>query len=368
MPLPYESLAAAIRRGKVAPCYLLSGPDALQQREVLEALRERVPEIGRTVLDGQACAPADAVGSLRARGFVPGRLVVVEEPAWLLPSRGSGEEGDAEPEPGSPGGRGRRRERAAAAPEQTLVDYLAAPAADAILVLRTAAAPDRRRRLTKAVLEHGVHLEAAPPRENAAWIRDRCAAIGLRLPPPAAALVGERLAGATCERMASELDKLQAHGGPFDRATLDRLLPPEAAERIFDLVDAAVAGEAGRALRLSAALRTADDPAPRLLAVLGGQVRHIATVGEACRDGQRPEAVAPALGMHPFAARRALEQWRRLRAAGAAAAVEAVFEAELAFKTGALSPEAALDQAVLGVVRAAAGAGSRAAGGEPLPR
>lgn len=367
MPLPYESLAAAIRRGRVAPCYLLAGPDALQQREVLEALRERVPEIGRTVLDGQTCAPADAVGCLRARGFVPGRLVVVEEPAWLLAARGAGEEGDAEPAELPPAGRGRRRERAAA-PEQSLVDYLAAPSADAVLVLRTAGAPDRRRRLTKAVLEHGVHLETVPPRDNAGWIRDRCAALGLRLPGPAAAAVAERLAGATCERMASELDKLQAHGGPFDRATIDRMLPPEAAERIFDLVDAAVAGEAGRALRLSAALRSPDDPPPRLLAVLGGQIRHIAVVGEACRGGQRPEAVAPALGLHPFAARRALEQWRRLQEGGAAAAAEAVLEAELAWKTGAVSPEAALDLAVMGVVRAATGAGSRSAAGERFPR
>jgi DNA polymerase-3 subunit delta len=367
VPLPYETLVEAIRRGRVAPCYLLSGPDRLQQREVLAALEARVPEIGRTVLDGQACSAADPVGCLRVAGFVPGRLVVVDEPAWLLPARGgAAEEGDGEaPAPAAERGRGRRRERAG--PEQVLLDYLAAPSPTAVLVLRTASEPDRRRRLTRAVLEHGVHLEATPPRDNGPWLRARAASLGLELGPKAFATVAARLAGATCERMASELEKLRDHGGPFDAPTLDRLLPPEAAERVFDLVDAAVAGQAGEALRLAAALLGQDEPVPRLLHVLGGQVRNIGAVGEACRGGKRPEAAAPALGLHPFVARKAFDQWRRLGPAAAAAAAEAVWEADLALKSGRLPESAALDLAVLGVVRAF-GAGPRSGGGEPLRR
>ncbi len=341
---------------------------------MLGALGARVPEIGRVRLEGATCSAADVAGFLRSPGFLPGRLVEVDEPPWIL----AGRPGDAEraddaeariqadlPADGAPGrGRGRK----AAGPDQALLDYLDAPAPDAILVLRTVGEPDRRRRLTKGILERGAVLAAEAPRDNGPWLRERSQEIGLRLPAAQFATLSRRLAGATCERMASELDKLAAFDGPWSAAALDALVPPEAHERIFDLLDAAVGGDGGPALRMGRALADQGEPVPRILYMLGNHLRSIAGVAEACAAGIRPEAAAPSLGLHPFVARKAFDQSRRLGGTALATAMEAVWDAELALKTGALSDSAALDAALLGAVRAArhlpspAGQGSR--GGE----
>lgn len=363
MPMPYESVALAIRRGQVAPCYLLAGPDGLQQREVLQALQARVPELGVHRLDGGACTPRDVAGLLRTPGLVSTRLIVVDEPPWILAVRSGGEEAEEE---------GAARGRAKAPPpERPLLDYLDAPAQGAVLVLRTAGEVDRRRRLTKRAGERGVLLEAVAPRDNAAWLRQRCAVLELALPPEAFAAVSERLAGATCERMAAELDKLAAYGPGLERAALDLLLPPDRQERIYDLVDAAIAGQGGAALRLAAALLEQGEPVMRLLYSLGSQLRTILLVAEACQGGVRPDAAAAALGLHPFVARKALDQSRRLQPAAVTAAVEAVWEAELGLKSGRFDEPFALDHALLGMLRATAalaaaprGAGSRPGRGE----
>jgi|GEM_PF-786838 len=356
MPLPFETVAQAIRDGQVAPAYILAGPDGFQQTEVLQALRARVSELAYERLDGAATAPRAVVGALRSVSLLPGRLVVVEEAPWIVaPKRG---------EPGEE----RETPKGKAVPEQALIDYLDRPAAEATLVLRAAAPPDRRRRLVKRVAERGVLLEAVPPRDNTPWLRERCRALGLGLPSEMMGLVAARLQGADCGRIDSELRKILAYGGGIAPPALDALLPPEPEERIYDLVDAAFAGKAGAAYTIAAALRAQGEPVPRLLFSLGLHLRTLVQVAEACRGGARPEAVAGGLGLHPFVARKAWDQSRRLDDAVVAASLEAVWSAEFAFKTGRLDEGAAMDRALLGVLLAVRSAGLPAAFGEPMRR
>ncbi len=397
MALAFEKLAAAIRRGEVAPVYTLAGEDLLQQREVLAALRERVPDIGRQVLDGATCSAGEIVAALRTAGFVPGRLVVVEEPRWMLPPRRAagrsargrparadarsapdggedaegalGEGGDAVADdpategPGSPAPAQQNAEQGeTGGDERALLAYIDRPATDAVLVLRATAAVDRRRRLTRRAAERGVQLLTVPPApaEAARWIQERARGLGLPLDRASGDLVAARLEGATCERIDSELRKLAAwaQGTVLDREALDRLLPASREERVFDLLDAAVLGQGARALALGAALRAQGEPVPLLLFLLAKQLRSLVLVADACRDGSRPEEAAGRLGLHPFVARKALQQSRHFSPGALAAAWDAVWGAEFAFKSGRLDEDRALDQALLGVLRAQATASS----------
>ncbi len=345
MPLPFEVLARDVQAGRVAPAYILAGPDGFQQSEVLAALRATVAEFGHERLDGSLVAPKDVVGALRSVSLVPGRLVVVDDAPWIVASK----RGEA--------GEGRAEGKAGAVPEQALLDYLDQPARGAALVLRAAALPDKRRRLVKRVVERGVVLECVPPRDNGPWLRERCRALGLRLTPEVFALVASRLHGADCGRMNAELRKLAACGAEIPPDVLEALLPPGQEERIYELVDAAVAGRAAEACALAAALRAQGEPVPRLLYSLGMHLRALVQVSAACRGGMRPETVAPGLGLHPFVARKAWDQARRLDDATVAAALEAVWEAEFGFKTGRLEEGMALDLALLRVVLAVRTAG-----------
>lgn len=406
MPLPYEQVAAAIRRGEVAPVYTLAGDDGLQQREVLAALYERVPALGRQVFDGSRCVAGEVVSALRTAGLTPGRLIVVEDPRWMLAPRRGSDEGEpagetVAPSAGGPraagagrkrgGARGARAGTRAAAPparvteldaaapappgagpvagaaaadgdEASLLAYLDRPAPGAILVLRSMVALDGRRRLTRKAAEKGVQLATTAPGDAAGWLRQVAAREGLTLGRAEWDLVRARLQGATCERMLTEVRKLVAYGAgeEVSAAAIAQLLPPSREERVFDLADAAITGQGQRALALGAALRAQGEPVPLLLFLLAKHLRTLVLVADACRDGARPEAVAARLQVHPFVARRALEQSRRLSAAALTAAWTAVWEAEFWFKSGQVNEAHALDHALLGLWRAA---GARGGGG-----
>jgi DNA polymerase-3 subunit delta len=353
VPLPYEELVRGIRAGRVACAYLLAGPDGLQRAEVLAALSERVGPFGVRRAAGEAVAPGDVVAWLRTPSLAGARLVVVDDPPWVLPAPGGGEDDRAPARRADAGARGE-------AAEEPLVRYLDAPAPGAVLALVARSEADGRRRLTRKIAERGVWLQAVAPRERdgAAWLRARCRAAGLELAAEAFEVLAARLTGATCERMAAEVEKLRTYaagGHPLDRAALDRLVPPEPQERVYDLVDAALAGRGGQALRMAQALLAQGEPAARLLAALAGQLRAVVAVADACAGGARPEEAAGRLGLHPFVARKALDQARRLPPEAALAAAEAVWRAEWALKSGRADEAAAVDQAVLGVLRAAGG-------------
>jgi len=343
MPLPYESVAQAIRNGQVAPAYVLAGPDGLQGDEVLAALRARIPAIGEQRCQGATMAPSEVVGALRSLSLAPGRLVVVDDPPWIVaPARGeAGEEPEekAEKKPKAP-------------PEQPLLDYLDHPLAGVTLVLRTSQPADKRRRLVKRVAEKGVLLETVAPKDNGPWLRQRREALDLRLSADLFALVAQRLRNADCGRMDSELRKLLAYGQGLGREAVDALIPASPEERIYDLVDAALAGEARTAYAAATSLQAQGEPVPRLLYSLGSQLRTIVQVAAACRGGGRPEAVAGGLSLHPYVARKAYDQSRRLRDTAIAAAMEAVWEAEAGFKSGRFEEGVALDLALMGILAA----------------
>ncbi len=364
MPLPYEQLVARIRAGEVAPAYLLHGEDLLQQRAVLAALAERLPEIGRQTLDGTSCAAADVVGALRTRGLLPGRLVVVEDPRWVLPPRRTGarrDGGAAAPGDAGEEGVGPEADDAEAGgpgdgDDGPLLTYLERPAQGAVLVLRTAAAVDRRRRLAKRLASRGVVLATVPPApaDAARWMRARARDHGLVLDDALWERLTSRLHGASCERMENELAKLAAwaSAAPLDAQALDRLLPPTHEERVFDLLDAVTLDQGARALGIAAALRAQGEPVPLLLYLLAKHLRTLVLVADACRGGGPPEAAAARLGLHPYVARKAWQQGRRFSPAALAASWQAVWEAEVFFKSGRLDDDRALDHALLGVLQA----------------
>lgn len=117
----------------------------------------------------------------------------------------------------------------------------------------------------------------------------------------------------------------------------------------FRVADAAMAGDAGEALRLLRhALAVGVDPVP-IVAVLGQQVRQLIRVGSAGRG--RSADLARDLGLAPWQvdkARRALSGWT---AEALGRCVEAVAAADFEVKGGGRDPVYAVERAVLTITR-----------------
>jgi DNA polymerase-3 subunit delta len=331
--MEFERVAAAIEAGGAAPAYVLHGPERLPQRLVLTALRRRLglAELGEVTFDGARTSGAEIAAALAAPSLFGGRLVLVEE--WPLD------------------------------PVEPLLAYLDHPAPDAALVVRCAAL-DRRRRLCKRLLEVGVAVDCRPPRpaEAVAWLRRR------GLSPRVADLLAARVPP-SFDLLDRELEKLSAYGAA-DEAAVVALVPPAREERVFDLLDAVAERRAERAAELAARLLDQGEEPLGLLALLAHQVRLVLRAGALARRGLPPGEIAGRTGAHPFAVRRALEQARRFGPDELAAGLEAIWAAEWSVKAGRRDEAAALELALLSLVRAvrtdARGQAEGAAGGQAL--
>ncbi len=141
--------------------------------------------------------------------------------------------------------------------------------------------------------------------------------------------------------------------GPVDDAVVDTYHGGKVEASGFRVADAAVAGQAGEALRLLRhAIASGVDPVP-IVAVLASQLRQLIKVGSAGRGSSAQ--LAKTLGLAPWQvdrARRAVGHWT---ADGLAVALQAVAAADFEVKGGGRDPVYAVERAILTITRARAG-------------
>lgn len=215
-----------------------------------------------------------------------------------------------------------------------------------------------------------VRMESQGAAAGRAWFEQELASRGLHLPPPARRFVQAALE-AHPERLGTELDKLQTYGGEgLDEPTLRRLLSRdlvEAAEpvggaasgageppgdrRRFQLAEAALSGEATRAMNLWMALRREGVPAAWVWREIGRQAMQLWAVAEVMERRFGPPAawpprVSPAVGpgsLPPAAARRQLACARRFGTAGLLRVLEWAAAADHASKRGGRDADEVLE-------------------------
>jgi DNA polymerase-3 subunit delta len=233
--------------GRLAPIYVLGGDEPLQVQEARDAIRaaaarqgfdERVLLCVESGFDWDALrAHADSLSLFGDKLLIDLRLV-------------SGKPGDA-------GARALR-------------DYAAKPPEDNLLIV-TMDKFDRASASTqwyKALEGAGAAIRTWPvdAHQLGAWIRRRASARGLTLTAPAAQALGERVEG-NLLACAQEIDKLHmVHGeSRLDLEDVLRSVADSARFDVFDLVDAALAGDTARSVRILHGLRE-EGVAPPLLA------------------------------------------------------------------------------------------------------
>ena len=276
MRLRFEQLASHLER-KLAPVYLLAGDEPLQVTEAADAIRGRARQQGfseRVVMevepgfDWSRLAQEAASPSL----FADRRLLDLRLPTGR---------------PGREGG-------------QALAEYAKNPPPDSLLLI-TAGRLDgsaRNSRWFKSLDQAGAIMQAWAPSaaDLPGWIARRMKSRGLQPSPEAAKLLAERVEG-NLLAASQEIEKLVLlqGSGQVDAEAVAGAVSDSARFNIFELADAALAGDGGRCRRIVAGLRSEGSELPLVLWALARELRILAAAARTqARGGRVDKALADA--------------------------------------------------------------------------
>ena len=237
--------------------------------------------------------------------------------------------------------------------QEDLLAFLAGPEPDVTLVV-THKSGQRGKKVLDTLKKSQARVLEAPAiksdRDKTDFAMHEFRRAGRRATPDAVRALIEAI-GKDVRELASACQQLVADTtGTIDEDLVARYHGGKVEATGFKVADAAVAGNAGEALRLLRhAIATGVDPVP-IVAVLAQQLRQLVKVGAAGRG--RSADVARDLGMAPWQvdkARRGLSGWGP---EGLGVAIQAVAHADFEVKGGGRDPVYAVERAVLTITRA----------------
>lgn len=240
--------------------------------------------------------------------------------------------------------------------QEDLLAFLVAPDAEVTLVV-THKSGQRGKKVLDLLKKSQARVLEAPAiktdRDKTDFAMREFRRAGRRVTPDAVRALIEAI-GKDVRELASACQQLVADTtGTIDEDLVARYHGGKVEATGFKVADAAVAGNAGEALRLLRhAIATGVDPVP-IVAVLAQQLRQLVKVGAAGRG--RSADVARDLGMAPWQvdkARRGLSGWGP---EGLADAIQAVANADFEVKGGGRDPVYAVERAVLTITQARSG-------------
>ncbi|MBX3023965.1 DNA polymerase III subunit delta [bacterium] len=260
--------------------------------------------------------------------------------------------------------------------------YLASPSPQTVLLF-TASAADRRKRVVKTIQQGGAVLELAVQRERSgalsaesvdALIAGVVGGAGKRLTPGARQLLVRR-AGSQAGVLAGELEKLCLYAG--DAATIDEAAVREsvrdlAESWVFDFTKALAQRQAGAAVAQLRALFAQGEHPLRLLSLIARELRLLLLARDCLRGSLAGswtprttyntfrDRLLPTLdedekaalgGIHPFVLYQCLQNAGRVGGAHLRRAMLALQDLDIAFKSTPTDPRIRLEAFVLDFCR-----------------
>ncbi|MCS6799589.1 MAG: DNA polymerase III subunit delta [Myxococcota bacterium] len=324
-------LLEALEEGRIAPVYVLVGPERfLVERAITRirtlATRDGIRELNDDVLHGPQLRARGVIELARTAPMMGSRRCVLVRQADAMEDR----ELDA------------------------LAEYVADPVASSVLVLQ-AERLDGRTRLARAARERDAWIECRPlqSRQLPAFVRTECQRRGNRIDADAAealiAAVGNDLSA-----LDDAIERLSLYVGPgerIDTAAVEACVSRASLDTIWTLVDAIGERDAGASLSAVASLLDAREPPLRILGMIARQLRIIARAGGALRQGASAAEAARRAGAPPFKAAALARSARAFGPQELRAAFRVVAEADLALKGGRRDGGLVLEHAVLSLCR-----------------
>lgn len=345
--LSYQALTKQFAEKRFSPLYLMFGEEQYLQEELIRGLTEsylgKDADFGREKIEGDSMSLADLLVRLNETGlFTERRLLIVENPPYLLPSKKSeGKGSNLEAENG----------KSIRSDEETalLENYLETASSSTpcgIIIFRVEKI-DRRRRIYKVMDKKGIVVECAPLKGEAlaGWIQARVADKGKSI--ERAALDRLLMAGDNnLHYLSNELEKYCCYLGYKENVitteTVERLFSGDIQGDVFKLSDAVAAGKLDRAQEiLDLLIRKREAP----LLIFFMLVRHYRLLLQAhclLDQGLSQHNFTSALAVHPFVARKMREQAESFRRRVLEDILVYLQRMDLQIKTGEIEPVRAL--------------------------
>jgi len=137
------------------------------------------------------------------------------------------------------------------------------------------------------------------PYSAPSWVQDEASARGAKITRSDAQYLVSRV-GIDQYRLHNELDKLISYNSTITRQTIDLLSDATPQSSIFDLLDAALSGEAEKALQLYDDQRAQKIEPQQILAMLARQL-HILSIVSYAPQGGTSQSIARDAQVHPYA-------------------------------------------------------------------
>lgn len=265
MKLQLNQLSAHLK-SKLAPCYLVSGDEHLLVDEALDAIRAAARANGFTSREVHVGAATGfdwhelGVSGANLSLFAERRIVELKLPT------------------GKPGRVG----------SQAIADFVEDLSPDLMLVVSTPKLDrsNANAKWVKALTAKGAHLTIWPvgPRELPGWIADRMRASGLKPSREAVTMIADRVEG-NLLAASQEVEKLRLLLGEGEVTDNDvsRAVANSSRFDVYKLADAALAGDARRALRILSGLREEGTEPPLVMWSLTRELRALARVADIVR-------------------------------------------------------------------------------------
>lgn len=202
-----------------------------------------------------------------------------------------------------------------------------------------------------AVLKGSEFTEEFPglsPAQAERFVAVECQDHGVRMDPRAARTLVS-LCGSDTWSLHQETAKVAAYakakGMPsVTEAVVHEMVDGERDESVFSFLDACTAGKAGQAMVLLERLMDSGTAELQVAAMLGKQVRTMVGARDLMDRGVADkQAVASALGVHPYPAGKAMAAVRRSSLGSLVSLHDGIVETERLLKTGGTTPKVSSD-------------------------
>ncbi|AQS59920.1 DNA polymerase III subunit delta [Desulforamulus ferrireducens] len=303
----YKGLMNSLARGVVSPVYLFYGEETYLKEKAVAKFREvllpQAADFNLDILDGETSQLTSVVALAENLPFMAERrLVIVKDAPWFAGKGKSGEQsGEEEKTVGQ---------------EEVLIKYLSNPAPTTCLIFLAGNSVDRRKKIFKAITAAGTAIEfkALKAAEMVAWVTQILKAAGKQIEPAAARALVEANGKLGLLNLQQEVDKLLCYLGErslVELSDVQQVAVNNIEQNIFNVVDAVVAGQTGKALSGIRELLALKEQPPKILALLARQFRITLQVAALAKAGYTEREMASQLGLPDFAVKKALQQSRR---------------------------------------------------------
>ncbi|MDQ0254333.1 DNA polymerase-3 subunit delta [Evansella vedderi] len=301
--MAYIDVLKSIKKGNVAPIYLLSGTEHYIIEDTLhllikQVLTEEEREFNLSKFDMKEYPIELAVEEAYTFPFMGGkRVVIVKDAFFFSASKDTGKmEHDL----------------------KKLEAYLQEPAPETVFVIL---APydklDERKKIVKLAKKNGQFLDGSPleERDLKLWVMDRGKENNVHFNEDAIEHL-ITLTGAQLMLMASEIKKISIHigeGGTITKELVEELVPRSLEQNIFALVEGVVKREIDKSWKIYLDLLKQKEEPIKIIALMVRQFRILYQVKQLSQQGYSQKQMASQLKLHPYVVKLAGNQARQFK-------------------------------------------------------